>query len=100
VELPVRRGTAASARKALRDGLLEALGVAAAVGPELAAVSRTLTHRELELIGFEVRLKRDPTGLGLRWVTSLELERLAIPSAVRALLASLPPAEAGQGPEK
>jgi A/G-specific adenine glycosylase len=92
VDLPAGRRTAAAARKTLGERLSGHLGVGVTVGPELASVSRTLTHRELELVAHRARLARPVAGLGLRWATPLEVEGLAIPSAVRALLERLPPA--------
>jgi adenine-specific DNA glycosylase len=91
VELPAAPAGAAATRRALRAGLSELLGVPLSLGPELASVARTLTHRELELIGWEVWLERPPERLGLRWATPLEVERLGVASAVRALMARLPP---------
>lgn len=91
VELPAGRLTTTTAREALRAGLSSALGVAVEVGAELAAAERTLTHRELSLVAYEVRPKRAPKGQGLRWVTPLEVDGLGVSSAVRALLARLPP---------
>jgi A/G-specific adenine glycosylase len=90
VELPAGRLDAVAERKALRDGLLRVLGVPVEVGAELAAAERTLTHRELALVAFEVRLRKPPKGAGLRWATPLEVGRLGVSSAVRVLLARLP----------
>jgi A/G-specific adenine glycosylase len=92
VELPAGRPGGAAARQALRGGLSRLLGAAVAVGPELAAVERTLTHRDLALVAFEVRPRGPPRVEGLRWATPLEVERLAVPAAVRALLAAVSPA--------
>ncbi len=89
VPLPARRTSAARARIVLADGLSRALGVPVEVGRELAAARRTLTHRELTLVAYEVRTGARPEGSDLRWATSLEAERLGISSAVRALLAGL-----------
>jgi A/G-specific adenine glycosylase len=95
VELPAGRLGGASARRLLRGGLLDLLGAPVEVGPELATATRTLTHRELELVAFEARTKARLIGPGLRWATPLEAERLGVSSAVRALLARLP-ARAGR----
>lgn len=90
VELPAGRLTAATARSVLRGGLLRTLGIPVVVGAELAAIERALTHRRLSLVAYEVRPKRAPEGQGLRWATPLEVEKLGVSSAVRALLAGLP----------
>jgi hypothetical protein len=92
VALPAGRPSAAAARKALRDGLSGLLGAGIEVGPELAAATRRLTHRELLLVAYEVRLKRRVSGPSLRWVTPLEEEGIGVSSAVRVLLAMLQPA--------
>jgi A/G-specific adenine glycosylase len=91
VALPSGPLPAAAARKALRQGLFRALGAQVEVGPELARVERTLTHRRLELVAWRVRAPDGLAGPGLCWATPLEVERLGISSAVRALLAGLPP---------
>jgi adenine-specific DNA glycosylase len=91
VELPAGRSSAARTRELLVDGLSRAIGVPVEVGPELASARRTLTHRELELVAYQVRPVAPPEGPGLRWATSAETERLGISTAVRALLALLPP---------
>jgi A/G-specific adenine glycosylase len=90
VALPSDRLDPAAERKALRHGFGRVLGVPVGVGAELAAAERTLTHRELTLVAFEVRPRRAPNGPGLRWATPLEVETLGISSAVRMLLARLP----------
>ena len=96
VELPGGRVGAAELRKALADGLAIVLGVPVLVGAELASAERTLTHRVLTLVAHEVTARSRPEGPDLRWATPLEVEQLATASAVRALLARLPPV--GKGP--
>ena len=91
IELPDHSPGAARRRKALVDGLSRGLGTPVRVGRELAATARTLTHRELTLVAWEVTSRRRPEGSGLRWATPLEVEELGTASAIRALLAGLPP---------
>ncbi len=95
VELPAGRLSAGSARRLMRDGLGRALGIEVEVGPELAAVERTLTHRELTLVAYQAWPARRPAGPGLRWAAPSEVDRLGVASAVRALLARLPPPPGG-----
>jgi adenine-specific DNA glycosylase len=94
-ELPAGPAPAATLRRLLRERISDRLGVALRVGGELAAVKRKLTHRELELVAFEVTAGAALEGSGLRWATPLEVDRLGVGSAVQALLASLPPARSG-----
>ena len=91
VGLPGPPAGPARHRKALGASLSRGLGTPVRVGPELAAVERTLTHRELTLVAWEVTSRRRPEGPGLRWATPLEVEQLGTASAIRALLAGLPP---------
>jgi A/G-specific adenine glycosylase len=93
VELPAGPAQAATLRRLLRERLSDRLGLALRVGAELAAVERTLTHRELTLVAWEVALKGPLRAPGLRWATPLEVEGLGVGSAVEALLARLPPAQ-------
>ena len=77
-------------RRRLGEALGARLGVAFRVGGELASVERTLTHRELTLVAWEVTSKGPLEGPGLRWATPLEVAALGTGSAVEALLAHLP----------
>jgi A/G-specific adenine glycosylase len=98
--LPSGRLPPATAREALQDRLSRQLGVPVEAGPELARVARTLTHRELELVAIEARAGRLAAGPSLRWVGPEEVASLAIPSAVRAVLVSLPGPGSVQAAEK
>ena len=91
VDLAGHPGGAAPHRKALVDALSRALGAPVRVGRELAATARTLTHRELTLVAWEVVVRRRPEGPGLRWATPLEVDQLGTASAIKGLLAGLPP---------
>jgi A/G-specific adenine glycosylase len=91
VALPAGPTRVATLRKALREKLSERLGVALRVGDELASVERTLTHRELTLVAWEVTASGLLEGPGLCWATPLEVEARGVGSAVEALLARLPP---------
>ncbi len=77
-------------RRRLGEALGARLGVAFRVGGELASVERTLTHRELTLVAWEVTSKSPLEGPGLHWATPLEVAALGVGSAVEALLAHLP----------
>jgi hypothetical protein len=70
------------------------------VGRELASAKRTLTHRELTLVAFEVAARRPPAREGLRWATPKEVEHLGVASALRVLLARLPEARSRAGARK
>jgi A/G-specific adenine glycosylase len=98
VELPAGGVSAGTARRLLEDGLLRALGIEFEVGAELAAVERVLTHRQLTLVAHEAWLPRRPSGPAFRWATPSEVERLGVASAVRALLARLPPSSPRNAP--
>ncbi len=100
---------AASPRAALRRALREELGIRAAVGREVAAVERELTHRRLRLVAYEIRALHPVPGTavpavralhpvlhpvpgtgravpGMRWVAPSALEGLAISTAMRRLV--------------
>ncbi len=89
----VRRGASpAAALKRSLPGLLAAgPAVRFTVGPELARVARTLTHRELSLAAFRCEISHLNDLDGLRWVPRTDLGRVGIPSAMRALLAVASP---------
>jgi A/G-specific adenine glycosylase len=89
----LRRGAspAAALRRALPGLLAAGAAVRILVGPELARVNRTLTHRELTLTAFRCDISGLKDGEGLRWVLRADLERVGIPSAMRALLAVASP---------
>lgn len=83
-------------RAALRRELLERLAVRVAPGEELATVERTLTHRRLRLVAYRCRARGPLRGEGLRLVGCEAIARLALATAMRALLEALGPAlEAG-----
>jgi A/G-specific adenine glycosylase len=81
----VRAG--ASPRQALA-GALRAAGLPARVGTPLGAVDRKLTHRDLRLTAFSVRLvgPDQRSGAGRAWVRWAELEQAGLPTAMKALL--------------
>jgi A/G-specific adenine glycosylase len=84
----VREGEDAGA--ALGDALRREHGLRADVGHELAACQRTLTHRALTLRGFALApAARVPERDDLRWAAEASLHAWGVPSAVRALLASV-----------
>jgi A/G-specific adenine glycosylase len=69
--------------------LLAEHALAADVGEEVAACERTLTHRDLTLRAFRCEVAGPiPETARLRFATPSALARLAIPTAVRALLAA------------
>ncbi len=76
---------------ALASALLREHGLRCAVGPELGACERTLTHRALTLRAFRcapprpVLRGRD----GLVWAPEGALDGRGVPAAVRALLAEI-----------
>jgi A/G-specific adenine glycosylase len=88
-ELPsVELADAAEAPQA-RKALLALLGPGTRVAGPLAEVHRTLTHRALRLSLFEVQAKARPRKgeyVQLRWVTSVQAQRLGISSAMQAAL--------------
>jgi A/G-specific adenine glycosylase len=76
------------ARVALRAALRARFGVRVRVGKELAAVERTLTHRELTLRAFRCDLPVElARAAGARLVPLDALGELGISAATRALLA-------------
>jgi A/G-specific adenine glycosylase len=80
-------------RDALRRKLLETHGLRAEVGEEVGACGRTLTHRELTLRAFRCAVRGAIPGSG-----SLRLAapaRVALPTAMRALLAKVASARQG-----
>lgn len=85
---------ASAPRAALRRALRGDIGIAAAVGPEVAAVERQLTHRRLQLIAYEIRALHPVPGTGTpvpdtRWASPGALEGLAISTAMRRLVEAL-----------
>jgi len=75
---------ARAVRRALRR-----LGLAGRVGEELAAVERTLTHRDLTLRAFRCRARvasRPDGNARSRWVSWAELNRLGMATAMRRLV--------------
>lgn len=80
---------APAAADALAAALRRAHGVAVAVGAELGAARRTLTHRDLLLVAHRCRLVgRVRESPGLRWARRGELAALGVSAAMRALLAA------------
>jgi A/G-specific adenine glycosylase len=82
-----RRG--ASPAEALASALPDHPGARLRVGIELARVSRTLSHRDLVLAAFSCKIGRLGSGARLCWARRSELDGLALPAAMRALLAQL-----------
>jgi A/G-specific adenine glycosylase len=83
-------------RAALARTLLEAHGLRARVGEEVAVCERTLTHRRLTLRAFRCTVPgRLPLAEPLRLATPAGLERLGIPSAMRMLLEKVAAASEG-----
>jgi A/G-specific adenine glycosylase len=80
-------GEGASPAVALRAEL-DRLGLRCSVGEELAAVRRTLTHRELTLRAFACTIERESgsPGAELRWSVPEDLATAGVPTAVRRLL--------------
>ncbi len=76
-------------RAALRRELLERLALRVAPGEELAAVERTLTHRQLRLVAYRCRARGSWRGERLRLVARDAVDRLALAAAMRALLQAL-----------
>jgi A/G-specific adenine glycosylase len=100
VEVSPGRARGAKLLKSLGDGFSGEFGVPVRVGPELASAERTLTHRELTLVAYEVTARRTPRGTGLRLATPLEVEELGTASAVRVLLERLPATATGPSARK
>jgi hypothetical protein len=64
-----------------------ALGLRLAVGPRLATVERTLTHRRLRLTAYRCRARAaPPASPGLRFAAPSEVGRLGLATAMRRLL--------------
>jgi len=81
---PVGEGQAP--REALRRALAEEHGLDLAVGAEVAAVERLLTHRRLRLVAYACRAAPGAAlGPALRWARPAELEGMALSTAMRAL---------------
>ncbi len=77
-------------RSALARALLDEHGLRAEVGEEVAACERTLTHRALTLRAFRCRVRGMARGTPrLGFVAPSALEELGVPTAIRALLASI-----------
>jgi A/G-specific adenine glycosylase len=81
---------AADPRAALRRALLERHGLAVDVREELASARRTLTHRDLQLIAYRCSVRGVATTQWLRFAPISELEDLALSTAVRRLIETLP----------
>jgi len=80
---------AQAVRRALRG-----LGLAGQVGGELAAVERTLTHRDLTLRAFRCSARgglRPGGDARLRWVPWAEVNRLGMATAMRRLAEAIAP---------
>jgi A/G-specific adenine glycosylase len=73
-------------RRALAAALRREHGLAARVGPELAACERTLTHRALTLRAFSCEIDGIPGDGKLRFVRPAERATLGLPRAVEELL--------------
>ena len=86
-----RWGRSATLRRSLPGLLAAGPEARVVVGPELARVVRTLTHRELSLAAFRCDISSLKEREGLRWTRRDDLERVGIPSAMRALLAVASP---------
>ncbi|HEX7488510.1 MAG TPA: hypothetical protein VF341_06375, partial [Anaeromyxobacteraceae bacterium] len=64
---------------------------------ELVRIERTLTHRRLVLAAHRcIPRGAVPEGKELRFATPAQLARLPVPTAVRHLLAALPPPPRGR----
>jgi A/G-specific adenine glycosylase len=75
---------------ALARALRREHGLRCAVGPELAACERTLTHRALTLRAFRCEpARRVAEREDLRWAAEAALGAWGLPAAVRALLARI-----------
>ena len=75
------------ARSALSRALRRGPGGRWAVGEEVAACERILTHRDLTLRAFRCEPRGRVASSGaLRWVSPRELDGCGVPSAVRALI--------------
>jgi A/G-specific adenine glycosylase len=96
-ELPSAEvGAGADARRELRASLA-ARGLSVAVSRELIRIDRTLTHRRLVLAAHRCTPRGVvPEGEELRFATPAELVLLPVPTAVRRLLAALPPPPRGR----
>lgn len=78
----------ASAARVLAGALPETAGGLLRVGEEVARVERTLTHRDLVLVGFRCQISKLRTEELIRWAGPAERSQLGLPSAVGALLES------------
>jgi len=69
---------------------LAGMGVRARAGRRLASVDRVLTHRVLRLVAYACSVDgRPPRGKRLSWTAWGELERVGLPTAMRALAAAV-----------
>ena len=73
------------------------VGLRLRVGPRVAAVERTLTHRDLSLEAYRCEAAGPRPAGPWRWAPWSRLPRLGLPAAMRALLGE---ARAGTRPEK
>jgi A/G-specific adenine glycosylase len=80
----LRRG--ASAQAALRGALPGGTLATLRLGPEVARVGRTLTHRDLMLVAFRCDLGRLGRRDGIQWASPGEVETIGMPAAMLALL--------------
>ncbi|HEU4382604.1 MAG TPA: A/G-specific adenine glycosylase [Anaeromyxobacteraceae bacterium] len=83
---------AALAKEAHRAGLR------LRVGRRAAAVERTLTHRDLVLVAYRCAAPGAPVAGPWRWAARSWIPRLALPSAMRALLREVAPARREEKP--
>jgi len=93
-EVGRREPASRAARRALRD-----LGLDGRAGEELAAVQRTLTHRDLTLRAFRCSARgaaRRVRGRDVRWARWADVDGLGMATAMRKLVELVRPA-AGEG---
>ncbi len=71
-------------------------GLRLRVGPRIASVERTLTHRDLLLEAYRCRAAAERPAGPWRWVAWSRLPRLGLPTALRALLDQAAPTAQGK----
>jgi len=86
------------AGRVLADGLRPALGPSFRVGPEIASVERTLTHRDLTLSAFCCHVGSLRPSKAMRWASPSDLGALGMASAMRALLDRVHPKDMVERP--